>query len=342
MKTRGEAIAAWGLWALALLGCGDSASTPALDSTGPADVTQDSVTLDTEQGDTAPADTTPPRTELVVMSYNVMCSFCSFSEHFDWEWDWDARMPWIHDTVRRHDPDVIGVQELATIDGSHPDQILAVVDGDETYGAVFYRTQEGDTLPYDYPDATVYYRKSRFELLDEGAFWLSPTPDVAYTSGWNDGPAAPRLVAWATLRDRHTGRDLTFATTHFDNNAPNQLHSAPLSLERLAPFAAARPLIFVGDYNSRPNSAAYAILDGGVDGAGFALDNAYDHAPDAPRRVPAEGARTDWDPADRIDHIWFAGAAFTVSDWAVDLTPYGPLGQAASDHYAIVATLALP
>lgn len=329
-------------------GCGDDGGgTPVADTSAADDAADDTAATEVDAegtdaiaADTAVAeDTTPATSEIVVMSYNVMCSFCSFEDHQDWVWDWDTRLPWIRDTITRHAPDLIGVQELATIDGSHPDQVEAIGGPDGIYGTVFYRTQPGDVLPYDYPDATIYYRLSRFTLVDEGAFWLSDTPDVAFSHGWNDGPSAPRIVVWAVLHDRVTDRDLTFATTHFDNNAPNQVHSAPLSLAQLGPMAAERPLIFVGDYNSRPTSEAYAILAEGVDAGGFHLDNAYDRTAAAPGPVPADGGRTDWTPDIRIDHIWFSGPDFTVSDWAVDLTPYGDFGQAASDHYAIVSTL---
>src|SRR6185503_12180699 len=70
----------------------------------------------------------------------------------------------------------------------------------------------------------------------------------------------PRLVVWARLRDKVADRELYFASTHFDNNSPSQQLSAPLVQERTAPFAGREPVIFVGDFNSRPNSTAYGIL----------------------------------------------------------------------------------
>ncbi|MFO0745396.1 MAG: endonuclease/exonuclease/phosphatase family protein [Myxococcota bacterium] len=289
--------------------------------------------------DSAP-DVAPPRPELVVMSYNVMCSFCTFDDHPDWDIDFDHRMAWVRDTLARHEPDLLGVQELADIDADHPGQVATVGGNDGTYGTVYYRhTPADEPVEWDYPDATIYYRASRFDLLDSGQFWLSPTPDVTFAHGWTSGLAFTRLVVWATLHDKVLDRDLTFATTHFDNNQPNQVNSAPLCLERFAPRAAAGPVIFVGDFNSEPTSDAYGILAHGVDGQGFHFDDAFGLAADAPRIDADDAVPPAWDEAQRIDHIWLAGATFAVSDWVVDLHTYGDAQQAASDHWAVAATV---
>lgn len=324
--------------------CGDAATggtdaagdTTSSTAPAPADVAEpDAVDTLADAAD----DATPVRRDLVVMSYNVMCSFCPFDEHPTWDTDFDQRMAWVRDTIARHDPDLIGVQELADMDPGHPDQAATV--GGDTYAAIYYHRQPDDPSEWDYPDAVAYYRKSRFDLLDQGVFWLSPTPDVPFAHGWTSGLAFTRLVVWASLHDRATGRDLTFASTHFDNNSPNQDYSAPLCLERFAPVAAAGPLVFVGDFNSAPASTAYATLAGGVDGAGFHFENAFDLAAHGPRQDTSTETPPAWDPAERIDHVWLAGASFQVSDWVVDLHTYGPAEQAASDHWAIATTLSL-
>ena len=105
-------------------------------------------------------------------------------------------------------------------------------------------------------------------MQESGHFWLSPTPDVEWAGGFNDR-AIWRIVIWAKFKQLSDGREFYFASTHFDNNPPNQPQSAPLVLGRIAPWAKDFPVIFVGDFNSKPASEAYGILKNGVDGAGF-------------------------------------------------------------------------
>ena len=52
--------------------------------------------------------------------------------------------------------------------------------------------------------SAIFYRKSRFELLDHDTFWLSETPSVVGSVGWD--AALERIATWGKLRDRATGR----------------------------------------------------------------------------------------------------------------------------------------
>ena len=50
----------------------------------------------------------------------------------------------------------------------------------------------------------VFYAKDRLRLLEQATFWLSATPDVAGSRGW-DG-ACNRIVTWGKLEEIATGR----------------------------------------------------------------------------------------------------------------------------------------
>lgn len=265
----------------------------------------------------------PPR-PIVVMTYNLMCSLCGGDLYEPWE----KRLPYFKDTFARHDPDLLGLQEITPIAGE-TEQVLAQTPG---FGAVFFAPEEG--LPY--PDAMILYRQSRFQVLERGEYWLSPTPDKARSSGFAS-PQLPRLVVWARMLDSAGDREFYFATTHFDNNTPSQSLSAPLVKERTAPFAARMPVILVGDFNSQPADEAFATLTG--DAGGFRL-------------IDTQGIAARWsvvtnqepppayDLAGRIDHIFVAGAAWRAESWSVDTTLYGPRLLPASDHFAMVARVA--
>ncbi|MBI4700042.1 MAG: endonuclease/exonuclease/phosphatase family protein [Deltaproteobacteria bacterium] len=303
MRERLQPIA---LVAVALIGCGEAEPGP-----GPV-----------------PEPPPGPPEPIVVMTFNVMCSFCGASEYDPW----DTRLGYFEDIFARHDPDLVGLQELAF--PAEVEQMLALRPG---FAAVFYQPE--DAVPY--PDPTVLYRTDRFELLSHGFYWLSPTPDVPSSTGFAEHQL-PRVVAWTELRDRRSRRQLLFATTHFDNNSPSQELSAPLLLERTAPWAARMPVVVVGDFNSQPEDEAFRVLTE-QGNAGLTL---ADTQPLASKwsvdtnQSPAPA----YDLAGRIDHIFVAPAAeqWTVGAWSADLHVFGDEQRYPSDHWPITATLTTP
>lgn len=265
-----------------------------------------------------------------VMTFNVLCSFCD-PGNYD---PWDERLGYFADIFARHDPDVIGLQELSPM-GNEVDQILELLPG---YRGVFFASTESS---FTYPDATVVYRSERFELLSRGEYWLSPTPDVASSTGFAE-PQLPRLVQWVELRDRLSRRSLYFGSTHVDNNTPSQELSAPLILERTAPWQQSMAVVVLGDFNSQPTDVAYQILTTGVDGHP-PLSNAQDLAASwsVDHNQPSE---PNYELDGRIDHIFVAPEpdGWTVDHWAADLHVYGAQDRYPSDHWAIFARLTAP
>lgn len=327
------------------IGCGTSAAGTdagsAADASDDTAVSLDTLSVDGAQGDTAAAD---PQ-QVTVMTFNVMCSFCKNSDFPQWQQEWKARLPMTKQTIARHDPDLIGVQELSRL-ATDTDEIADLTQPENVYAEVSYHfnakdemTEFGKSLELDYPDATILYRKARFDVLSEGHFWLSPTPDVAFSFGFAKGGGSFfRLIVWAKLHDKIANRDFYFATTHFDNNSPSQELSSPLALQRFEPKAKELPFIFTGDFNSTPANKAYVILNKGIDGKGFAFANAFDLAKNwsiATNRVPVPA----YDLTQRIDHFWLAGADFTVPWFKVDLWGYGANMQKPSDHDAMITAI---
>ncbi len=297
-------------------------------STDTSSSTDTSTSTESSETDTGETDTTEPDLPdppalpdpMVVMTFNILCSFCD-----DTYPPWEDRVGYISDTIDRHRPDLVGLQELFT--GEEVEQLL---DPHLFYEALFYSDETSD-----YADATIWYRSDRYEVLESGFYWLSPAPDTPYSVGFSP-PQLPRLVAWAHLRQFSTDAELLFVNTHFDNNSPSQELSAPLLLERTEAQAGALPIIVVGDFNSRPDSAAYAILTGGVEPGGFALTNSFDLARSwsiDSNQDPVPG----YDPDIRIDHIFVAGGQWMVPWWVVDTWVYGETHT--SDHFAMAAEL---
>ena len=294
---------------------------------------------DANSGGTIEADGTGDSTAakpdaLRVLNYNVMCSFCKNSDHPDWVQDWKSRVPWLLDVLTRHDADIVCTQELQAIGipTGAPDEFGQILPpGYETF---YYLHKAGDLLEMDYPDAAIAWRASRFSKVSDGSFWLSPTPEVAFSAGFDAGGQLPRLVVWVRLHDKLGNRDITIVNTHFDNNAPSQDKSAPLLLERLQPLAKETPLLVMGDFNSAPDTTAYATLIGGVPALSSdqpALIDSFGVAKSGKGAVSNVTPLPDWVESERIDHVYYHGP-FTIDRWVVDLWRYGDKIQAPSDH----------
>ena len=165
--------------------------------------------------------------ELRITSYNVMCSFCGDGHFDDDEYDdWATRLPHLKAQLASHDADLIGLQELLYT-GPNPergitDEIADLGGRGPTYSSVYYERDPNDlTSTMDYPDATILYKTARFSLIDQGHFWLSPTPDTAFSTGFDPAGQLPRLVVWVKLQVKDSEQHLVFATTHVDNNSPS-------------------------------------------------------------------------------------------------------------------------
>ena len=255
---------------------------------------------------------------LCVMTYNILFAFPN--PEYD---PWSVRKEHVAAVIRSHDPDLIGLQE------PFPHQVWDLYELCPGY--------DGALLDY-FPDSTILYKADRFVKLEEGHYWLSPTPDVPFSIGF--GNFFPRMVIWVRLREKTTGREVLFVNTHFDNTSPSQEMSAPLFLERTEELAGRLPVVITGDFNSRPEREAYLILVEGLPGPDggepFRLVDTYDLALRHEALARDDDPRV-FDPAGRIDHIFVANRIVACDLWTVDMYTYDVPGKDPSDHFAVVA-----
>ncbi len=281
----------------------------------------------------APSEDPPGAPEpFSVMTFNVLCSVCdgSFAP-------WDERLKDFGDIFKRYDADLYALQELIPPLANHDEvqQMKALLPG---YEALYWQPGENDS-GLAYPDATILYRVARFEVVQNGFYWLSPTPDVPRSTGFQPKGQIPRLVAWAVFKDKKSRRKFFFAGTHVDNNAPSQELSAPLILARTAPFEAQMPAIQTGDFNSTPSTKAYDILT--KSGTPFVFENSQALAKKWHINTN-QSPEPAYDLSQRIDHVFVAPKGFTVDEWAADLYQYGMPAKYPSDHFAIFARMTAP
>src|SRR4051812_39236316 len=139
---------------------------------------------------------------LRVMSFNVR-----YGTAPDGEDHWTKRRELFFGTIKSHDPDLLGTQEVLASQADElrermPDYTFVGVGRDDGKRAGEF--------------AAIQFRTSRFELLDKGFFWVSDSPDVRGSLGWD--AALARVAPWVKLPDRlDSSRELLYLNTHWDH-----------------------------------------------------------------------------------------------------------------------------
>jgi endonuclease/exonuclease/phosphatase family metal-dependent hydrolase len=258
---------------------------------------------------------------LQVMSWNIR-----YDNAGDGENRWRNRKDWVAEIILREKIDLAGFQEVLAgqykdLQDRLPEMNAYGVGRDDGKSA-------GEMVP-------IFYRKSRFELLDQGTFWLSPTPDKPGSKGWD--AALPRITCWLKLKDRETKETFFVLNAHFDHRGNEaRRESAALIAKQIREQFAAHPVIFMGDLNSSSNSAAYKTLTSGGDADKPALRDAYIHA------KAKEGPDSTWNnfqriaPGSRIDYLF--ASENIVFEQLRTLTDQRD-GRFPSDHLPVVVKL---
>jgi endonuclease/exonuclease/phosphatase family metal-dependent hydrolase len=156
--------------------------------------------------------------------------------------------------IRFHEADLIGVQE------AHRRQLDEMTSDMPEYAWFGLCRTDGTTSPNpDNEFSAILYRKDRFEPLDGNTFWLSETPAIAGSKGWD--AAFPRIVTWAKFSDKLTGKVFFHFNTHFDHLGENaRVESAKLLVNQVREISGEYPVVITGDFNTGESSVAYNIL----------------------------------------------------------------------------------
>ena len=240
---------------------------------------------------------------------------------------WDRRRDLVVERVRAFDPDLLGTQEGLDSMESYLRQQL----GDYTFRGA---GRSDGKLRGEM--CGVFFKTARFEQLDGGHFWLSPTPEMPGSRGW--GEIFPRMVTWVKLRPRDGGAPFFWFNTHFDAFSGRvRAKSASLLRERIIQIAGAMPCVVTGDFNTGPNSTPYRTLLAEQTPPAVSLHDVFRAAHPTPSRK--EGTVhffTGWRGGPRMDWI-LANTHFQTIDADIDRSR-GPHGFP-SDHFPVTATL---
>ena len=244
---------------------------------------------------------------------------------------WPFRRDWVAALVRFHAADVLGVQEaLAPMLGD----LDARLPGFSRVGVGRADGRSGGEF------SAIFYRTERLALLGTGTFWLSPTPEVPGSKGWD--AAIERVATWARFRDRRTGCVYVHLNTHFDHIGEQaRQESARLIRRRLTALASDVPAIVTGDLNTDPQSVAYRIfVHDTIAGALAPLRDGF-----VVSRDPHYGPTSTWtafkaiEPGRRIDYVLVSPSVDVLSH---AILPDSWDGRFPSDHLPVIAALRVP
>lgn len=165
---------------------------------------------------------------------------------------WGRRRDSVAQVIGSSGADLAGLQEPVT---TQIDDLMARLPGYEWVGAGrLDGVEAGEFTP-------IFYRRERFQVLEQGTFWLSGRPQESGSVGWD--ASCVRIVTWGRLRDHLTGRVFFHFNTHFDHSGERaRLESARLLLGAVAGRAGGYPVVVTGDLNCEEASEPYRLLTG--------------------------------------------------------------------------------
>lgn len=237
---------------------------------------------------------------------------------------WAARKEMVKGLIRFHDLDIIGTQE------GFRHQLEEILELNEyAYNDYAYVGGGRDDGKHKGEHSAIIYRRDRFDLLDNGDFWFSETPDVP-GKGW-DATCCNRICSWAKFEDKLSGKVFFVFNSHYDHQGKvARKNSSLLLLQKIEQIAGDKPVFATGDFNATPDDEPIRII---YDSGKFYDSYLVTQEPPYGTEGTYNAFKTDYPMRDRIDYIWIT-PGITVKKYGVlnDM----PYGRFPSDHFPVV------
>lgn len=177
--------------------------------------------------------------DMNIMTYNIRYDNSADSLN-NWQYRKDAAAK----VIKENDIDVLGTQEVLH------NQLIDLKNLLPEYSEIGVGREDGKEKG-EY--SALFYKKDRFDEIRSGYFWLSETPEIAGSKGW-DG-ACERIATWAVLKDKKTSKEFFVMNTHLDHVGKiARQEGVNLLLAKANELSNGLPIILTGDFNASPNS----------------------------------------------------------------------------------------
>lgn len=231
---------------------------------------------------------------------------------------WERRQPIIADLAQFHDFDIFGTQE------GFKQQLDGLQSAMPGYTYIGSGRDDGKDKG---EHSAIFYRTDRFELIDNGDFWLSETPDIP-SLGWD--AACRRICTWGKFRHKASGREFLFFNLHMDHIGKTaRIESAKLVKAKMDEIGTGLPTFLTGDFNVDQTHSSYMTIieDGELNDAYSVSEFVY------ALNGTFNSYRTDGFSTSRIDHI-FVSPDITVRKYGVLTDTYRTEENAGTDNLA--------
>jgi endonuclease/exonuclease/phosphatase family metal-dependent hydrolase len=244
--------------------------------------------------------------QMNIMTYNIR-----YNNPGDNENAWPNRIEKVSGLLQFHDPDIFGLQEALF------EQINDVQKNLPEYEWFGVGRDDGEKAGEYSP---IFFKKSKFILLQHGTFWLSETPKEP-SKGWD--AALNRIVTWGKFKSKVTGKQFIVFNTHFDHRGVEaRKNSASLIRKKIEEmtYNNALPAILTGDFNLTPDQEPILLIK-------KYLSDARDISQEPPYGPTGTFNGFKWDAPlkERIDYIFVNGN--------IKVLKYAILTDSKDQHY---------
>ncbi len=237
----------------------------------------------------------------------------------DGENAWPKRKEMVKGLIRFHDFDICGTQE------GFKHQLSDILE----LGNYSYVGAGRDDGKDAGEHSAILYKKDRLEVLENGNFWFSETPDIP-SKGW-DATCCNRICSWVKFKDKKSGKEFYVFNSHFDHEGRvARRNSSLLLLKRIREIAGNMPVFCTGDFNAIPDDEPIQIIYN--DGS---LMDSY-----RVTRQPPYGTEGSFHSFNvnspmkgRIDYIWVTKNITVIKYGTLNEQQYG---RFPSDHFPVM------
>lgn len=257
---------------------------------------------------------------LSVLTYNIRLATPDDAPNI-----WSNRKENVFSLIREASPDVFGLQEALK------EQVYDFDKAFPSYSRVGVGRDDGKAEGEFSP---VYYNSKKYNALSSGTFWLSQTPEIAGSRGWD--AACNRVVSWVQLKEGTSGKPFFVFCTHFDHMGEvARRNSANLVLHAVDSLSGNYPAILIGDFNAIPDSEPYRIITDKSNSKHMTDAIEFSKTPQGPFYTYT-GFKVGDLPGERIDYIFLKGIT-KVDSYTVNPENNGTYYP--SDHLPVSAGL---
>ena len=261
---------------------------------------------------------------------NVGCFNIRFKTTADQgELSWDNRKSYVARTIIDFKYDIVGVNEMNA--GSQQEDMKSLLP---EYSFVEWGGNSS-TVPNQGTVNAVLFRTDKFDLLEEGHYFLCTDPSKSLIS-WDNSSGNKRFAVWAKLRVKETSELFYYFITHLDHLGSDARNEGTrINIEKVRSISGHYPAIICGDHNS--SAIRYPFYD---------LCSAYlsdsRKVSEAPFPWPKDGTLCKWDPekkdGTRLDYVWVKG--MKVHTYNHINETFGR-GVTPSDHFPVIVSISL-